>query len=69
MLDGRLLTGLLICLGSAFASCVLFAGTACGWLAHRICWGSAVPVRRMTIALALIYDLTLFSWFLAVLLG
>ena len=60
--------GLLICLGITFPFCVGFAATACGWLAHRIFWGSSIPVSRMAIAFALIYDLTLFGWFLVVLL-
>lgn len=61
--------GLLICLGITSAFCVVFVATACGWLAHRICWGSSIPVRRMAIALALIYDLSLFGWFLVALLA
>ena len=61
--------GLLICLGITSAFGVVLAATACGWLAHRICWGSSIPVRRMVIALALIYDLSLFGWFLVALLS
>ena len=59
--------GLLICLGMTAAGCVVFAGTACGWLAHRICWGSTIPVNRMANTLALLYALTLFGWFLVAL--
>ena len=60
--------GLLICLGITSAFCVHFAATACGWLAHRIFWGSSIPVSRMAITFALICDMTLFGWFLVALL-
>ena len=46
----------------------VFAARVCGWLAHRLFWGSSIPVRRMAIAFALICDVTLFGWFLVVLL-
>ena len=46
----------------------VFTARVCGWLAHRIFWGSSIPVRRMAIAFALICDVTLFGWFLVVLL-
>ena len=46
----------------------VFAARVCGWLAHRLFWGSSIPVRRMAIAFALIYDMTLFGWILVVLL-
>ena len=67
--DLGVLFGLLICLGITSAFGVVFAATACGRLAHRIFWGSSIPVCRMAIALALLYDVTLFGWFLAVLLA
>jgi hypothetical protein len=44
----------------SFYACL--ASLACGWLAHRVAFGTFVPVQRLSIALAWVANLSLWGW-------
>ncbi len=54
--------GGLVCIGIPFAMMSLVAGTFIGWVGHRICWHSSLPVSRMVIAMSVAFDVMLLFW-------
>ena len=65
--DASTVVGGLIFGMAIFPSLAIFGGVFSGWLAHRVFWGSNIPVTRMAIANALIFDFAAFGWFLIIL--
>src|SRR5262245_26640601 len=41
-------------------------GASIGWLAHRLFWGTTIPVNRMAVAMAILFDVTIFGWVLII---
>ena len=48
---------------------VLAMGIACGWLAHRFAFETAVPVTRIAIALAWVANLSLWGWMVVIVMA
>ncbi len=60
---------LLACSGMAVMAMTFFVVFIVGWLAHRICWRSSIPVCRMTIAMAFTFDVVMIWWTFILLVG
>lgn len=66
LIQGSLIFGLLC--GPFIVIMVTYgSGISIGWIAHRICWRTTIPVNRVAIAMAILFDLAMFGWLVVIL--
>lgn len=62
---GTLIAGM-ICGTMTVTIITISVGYSIGWVAHRLFWGTSIPVKRMAVVMALIVDLAAFGWILLI---